>query len=225
VRFCAFTYEVVGAIATNIVAIWRWVAVQWVRCAAQPCTWWCLCCNKWGCWIGLIIVGILVTIILVIFLILSIIFVLVCWAVCLIIVFLTAIGRLPVPNCVAPNPAPGPAPPPQVPPTVTITQPASQASFPDGDTIPIVFTATAVDADGSPLSGAAVRWQEFLGTVPNTWRELGQGTQISVTLPHRPIDAAANRPSGYDITVRATGTNGLTASDSVSIMVGRVRIG
>lgn len=37
----------------------QFVYVPWVLCSRGPCTWWCLCCNKWLCWSTLILVFIL----------------------------------------------------------------------------------------------------------------------------------------------------------------------
>ena len=35
------------------------VVVPWRMCSASPCSWWCLCCNRWLCWIALILVAII----------------------------------------------------------------------------------------------------------------------------------------------------------------------
>jgi hypothetical protein len=43
--------------------ILRWISSTWTTCTAAACIWWCLCCNKWLCWIALIIIAIVVTII------------------------------------------------------------------------------------------------------------------------------------------------------------------
>ena len=40
-----------------------WRRTQETRCQEQPCQWWCLCCNKWFCWIVDILVRILIVII------------------------------------------------------------------------------------------------------------------------------------------------------------------
>ena len=221
---CAFFYVLVGEFFSRLISFWSPVVAPWRACTAQRCRWWCLCCNKWLCWIILIVVAIVLAVLWFVLFVVSLLLVPICWGTCLILVVLAAIGRLPVPNCFAGAPAPVPGGPPPAPPTVSITQPAAQASLPDGDTVPITFTATALDPDGSALTGAAVRWEEDLVTVPATYQLLGIGTQIAVTLPHRPIDVSANLPSNYHIMVTATGTNGRTASDEVSITVGRVQI-
>lgn len=39
--------------------VWRWITTTWTACTVAPCNWWCLCCNKWLCWIFLIVLTIL----------------------------------------------------------------------------------------------------------------------------------------------------------------------
>lgn len=34
----------------------NWVNREETRCRTEPCNWWCLCCNKWFCWIVVIAV-------------------------------------------------------------------------------------------------------------------------------------------------------------------------
>ena len=34
---------------TAIISMWGWVTSLFRLCVAQPCTWWCLCCNVWLC--------------------------------------------------------------------------------------------------------------------------------------------------------------------------------
>ncbi len=34
----------------------NWVSREETRCRTEPCNWWCLCCNKWFCWIVLVTV-------------------------------------------------------------------------------------------------------------------------------------------------------------------------
>ncbi|HVC91114.1 MAG TPA: hypothetical protein VND66_10890 [Acidobacteriaceae bacterium] len=40
-----------------LVPIWTWWVNTWKQCTQQSCNWWCLCCNKWFCWVVLIIVA------------------------------------------------------------------------------------------------------------------------------------------------------------------------
>jgi hypothetical protein len=52
---------------TSVVSVWKsvWVPIwTWVQksvqfCTEQSCNWWCLCCNKWLCWIAVILVAVL----------------------------------------------------------------------------------------------------------------------------------------------------------------------
>lgn len=34
----------------------NWVEREEERCREQPCNWWCLCCNKWFCWLVVVLV-------------------------------------------------------------------------------------------------------------------------------------------------------------------------
>ena len=113
--------------------------------------------------------------------------------------------------------------PPKLPPTVTVTQPVGGSIFPDGDTVPITFRADARDADGTPLSGASIKWDVYLGTFPPTYRALGQGEQISSTFLRLPLDVSRNRSSDYNIRVTANGASGESAEDSVWITIGQTR--
>jgi hypothetical protein len=110
-------------------------------------------------------------------------------------------------------------------PSLTITQPQSNQYFPTG--IPITCAATATNWDGAPLTGSALRWSAVDlapdgGYVPNSERQLGEGAEVVATLPHRPADVDANRPSGYSVAVLARGTNDRTAWREVKIQVGSV---
>ena len=112
-RPCGFFYDVVGKLATTIVDVWRLVEtfVRWCG-ASNPCIWWCLCCNVWGCWLVAILLAVLATVILVIFILVAVLMVVICWIVCLIAVVLLAIGRSQTPNCFAPRSEPPPPAPP-----------------------------------------------------------------------------------------------------------------
>jgi hypothetical protein len=84
--------------------IWRWISVTWRQCTEQRCIWWCLCCNKWFCWIALIVILVVSVIVM---LIVTVILVVVCivaslWCViCATICWLGCFGRREcVDNCV-----------------------------------------------------------------------------------------------------------------------------
>jgi hypothetical protein len=185
-----------------------------------------LCCNKWLCWVLLIVAAIVLLVVFLVMLVIALVAVVICWVLC-VFFFVFSLGgnrgRANL-NCFAGASAPPPGPSPPPPPTVTITQPSDGASFPEGDTVPITFAATAVAADGSPLAAAAVRWEESILSIPPTSRAIGEGSQLAVVLPQRPVDVATNRPSEYFVRVIATAGNGSTAADSVNFTVGRVRI-
>ncbi len=40
-----------------------WVSQQERRCKEQSCNWWCVCCNKWLCWIVMVVVRVVVWVI------------------------------------------------------------------------------------------------------------------------------------------------------------------
>ena len=51
--------EVQDAVESTVVRpIETWVGQFQQTCAQSPCIWWCLCCNKWFCWLAWIIVRI-----------------------------------------------------------------------------------------------------------------------------------------------------------------------
>ena len=79
----------------------KWVTDLITKCNRQPCNWWCLCCNKWFCWIFAIIIAIIVFIVS---LILTVIAMVVCVA-CFIICFVLCIAfwisqKTPMENCI-----------------------------------------------------------------------------------------------------------------------------
>jgi hypothetical protein len=80
---CGWCRDVGEYIRVNFwVWAWSWITRTWVQCSAQACRWWCLCCNKWLCWIGLIILTVLVAIAYFILQFVSIIVCIICNLVC-----------------------------------------------------------------------------------------------------------------------------------------------
>jgi hypothetical protein len=39
-----------------------WITTTWTACSTPPCNWWCLCCNRWLCWL---VVALVATVVLV----------------------------------------------------------------------------------------------------------------------------------------------------------------
>lgn len=39
-----------------VVAVWDWAKRTVELCWKRKCKWWCLCCNKWFCWVFVIFV-------------------------------------------------------------------------------------------------------------------------------------------------------------------------
>ena len=88
--------------------ILRWITRTWRTCTAARCVWWCLCCNKWLCWIALIVIAIVSV---VIWLVVEIILIVVCllisiWClICNLICFLGCFGNQRcTENCVSQGP-------------------------------------------------------------------------------------------------------------------------
>jgi len=64
--------QVVSFLFNNILqALSTWLSALWQTCSQQNCSWWCLCCNKWLCWLIDIILWILWFVILLVFMIVS----------------------------------------------------------------------------------------------------------------------------------------------------------
>jgi len=223
---CDDFYQGIITFRSMVVALWGEVSALWRQCSAQTCRWWCLCCNKWVCWLVTVLLAVLLAVLVVVYAVFSVIVATTCWGTCFLlfmIVLMTNRGDVSF-SCLWAPAGPPADPTRDGPPTIKITEPADGATFPDGDKVAITFTATASDPDGTALTGSAVQWEEFLDTSPATYQQLGEGTQIAVTLPQRPVDVASNRLSAYAINANVTGTNGRTASDSVNISVGRIRL-
>jgi len=73
---------------TFVQHFWNWVVQQFEDCNEQSCSWWCLCCNKWLCWIATVILMIVAVIVAVIMLILSFVFCILGFVFCALGVFL-----------------------------------------------------------------------------------------------------------------------------------------
>lgn len=71
-----------------------WVTQAFKQCSKRKCKWWCACCNKWFCWIALILLAIIVFILyFIVTLVVGIVCVL-CFIVCGIICIIgTIFGR------------------------------------------------------------------------------------------------------------------------------------
>jgi hypothetical protein len=203
---CSFTYVFLQEFVTRVVTLYSLIAVAWRQCSEQRCRWWCLCCNKWLCWIALIISVILVTILLVVVVLIGVALVTACWLICIFLFIFSFggnMGKASI-NCFAKDPVPPPPPPL---PTVIITEPPrgvpARYHPPDEQ---IALSAVAADVDGSPLTGPALEWfDSYPGVVDQL---LGQGESISVMLVLRPEDTQAGRATEHLVSVVATGTGG-----------------
>lgn len=96
---CGWCRDVGEYIRVNFwVWAWSWITKTWVQCSAQACRWWCLCCNKWLCWIGLIILTVLVAVTYFIMQLVSLIVCIACHILCVFGCFIPGIfGHGP--NC------------------------------------------------------------------------------------------------------------------------------
>lgn len=99
---CTRCWTVVSSIFNWFVQyIWTWVQKTWTVCAEQECNWWCLCCNKWLCWIVLVIVAVVTVIV---WLIVTIVFILVCAVftiLCLLCTTICWMGCFGKPSCIS----------------------------------------------------------------------------------------------------------------------------
>ncbi len=79
----------------------RWATSLITRCNRQACNWWCLCCNKWFCWLFAIIVAIIVFIVSLILIVTTVVVCAACYIACTIACILFWVfTRTPVRNCV-----------------------------------------------------------------------------------------------------------------------------
>jgi hypothetical protein len=212
-RLCAPTYILLTDMVGRVTSLYRLVAVAWRQCNEQRCRWWCLCCNKWLCFIALIITAVLITVLLVFVVLIGVAIVTACWGTCILVFIFTFggnTGRWNL-NCFAPDPTP---PPPAPLPTVIITRPA--AGTPAGYYGPgdlITFEAVAEDVDGSRLTGTAVQWSDtYAGAVD---QPLGEGETISVALILRNEDLQAGLVTEHLVSVVATGSDGRMSRPSL----------
>jgi hypothetical protein len=105
-------------------------------------------------------------------------------------------------------------------PTISITDPPDNSIFPDGDTNPVTFKASASDPEDGPLAGASIKWYDSHGSVLN--QPIGTGTQISTTLSRDQADANHNQYTQHTITAIATDSGGQTAIATITVRVGIV---
>lgn len=222
-NICALTYTTLRALVRKAIDLYQSVTKWWQECSRQSCRWWCLCCNKWLCWIALIICYVLVTIWLLVVVIIGVALVTTCWVTCSLLFLFSFGGNFGRSgwNCFAGDPAP---PDPVPVPTVRITEP--------GEGIParyytptelIRFTAVGEDGDGSALTGSSLQWTDsYPGTVDAS---LGEGEELSVYLPLRPEDESAGRVTEHLVSVVATGSDGRKsrpARASVNVLKARI---
>lgn len=75
-----------------------YVTGPWNWCSRNPCTVWCLCCDRWLCWIGVILIAIIVITVFVLIEIFVFIFAIICEILCIIANIGNAPGK---PSCFA----------------------------------------------------------------------------------------------------------------------------
>ncbi len=82
--------------------VYRWATELITRCNRQPCNWWCLCCNKWFCWLFAIIVLIIVLVVSIILTIIAAIVCAACYIVCSlgVCIIFWVFTQTPVGNCI-----------------------------------------------------------------------------------------------------------------------------
>src|SRR5687768_15982171 len=124
-RPCAVTYALVGEFVSRLVSFWQPVVVPWRQCSEQQCRWWCLCCNKWLCWIVLIVVAILLVLLWVVLFVVTLVLVTICSGTGILVFLFTLVGNVGKfkLHCFAADLVPGPSPPQPSPATGTIPKP------------------------------------------------------------------------------------------------------
>ncbi len=75
-------------------AEWRLIQEEWVACTQQSCIWYCLCCNIWVCWLGIILVWVFCWFWNLIMFIIAVVWCIVCGIICILSVILNAIGKI-----------------------------------------------------------------------------------------------------------------------------------
>ncbi|HEX4984587.1 MAG TPA: hypothetical protein VFV71_00815 [Burkholderiales bacterium] len=91
--WCRF---VTGWLVENVwKKIWTWISTAWRTCSSYPCAWWCLCCNRWACWIFLIVLTILAAVMFALLVIIANLVCIVCYIVCVIVCALPSIVGQP----------------------------------------------------------------------------------------------------------------------------------
>jgi hypothetical protein len=76
------TYSWIRSIKKIWIDYWMTIKVLFTACDAQKCSWWCLCCNKWLCWIFAVIVAVLYAALLGLATVTIVLIVPTCWGTC-----------------------------------------------------------------------------------------------------------------------------------------------
>ncbi len=71
--------------------MWTYITQWWTECTVQRCRWWCLCCNKWLCWIALIILTVLWAIVYAVIQVITFILCFACHLLCALVCLLPGI--------------------------------------------------------------------------------------------------------------------------------------
>ena len=95
---CREFWRFTQAYGRVFLSLWEIVAAPWRWCTAQPCTWWCLCCNRWLCWIVLIAVAHLLLVLYLMFVITMFVILVFCESLCILLAIITAV-RGPAVRC------------------------------------------------------------------------------------------------------------------------------
>jgi len=148
---------------------WRELAKLAERCRRRRCNWWCLCCNKWFCWLVWIITRVLVAIVQLIVNILVIVICTLASLVCLlcaIVCYIGCLGRKAciehcLRNCPSREHPQHPPPPPDTttPPTGPVPPPFPTGSTTTSDTNSEFSTITALRIASIDELEAAVQWR------------------------------------------------------------------
>jgi hypothetical protein len=82
-------------------AFTTWLEKNWRACSRRKCKWWCACCNRWLCWLALVLIAIAGFALILIAYLIALLACWACFAVCIVLcVFFWIFQRTPLDNCI-----------------------------------------------------------------------------------------------------------------------------
>jgi hypothetical protein len=96
---CRQYFQIVGQVKNLVQRFQEILTGLLKQCSEQSCFWWCLCCNKWLCWILVVVLAVLFILVTIMFVILSVVVVIICVVLCLLFGIIIRDRDQPFPNC------------------------------------------------------------------------------------------------------------------------------